>query len=52
MHFNDPFDQRQAYTSPLTFGIQLVEQAEDFFMVARVNTFAVVADKKYPLFTF
>ena len=46
MRLNDPLDQRKTDTGTLAFGIQLAEQAENFFMVARVNAFAVVSDKK------
>jgi hypothetical protein len=38
MCFDNPLDKRQADTSAFTFGIQLVEQAKDFFMVVRINT--------------
>jgi hypothetical protein len=46
MRLNNPLDQCQSDTGPFTFGIQLAEQAEDFFVVARINPFAIVADKE------
>lgn len=50
MNLDDPFHQRQTYAGSITFGIDFVKQAEDFFLVKRFYADSVIADKKYVLF--
>ena len=52
MHFHNPPHQRQADAAALRVGIEFFEQTKNFPLMPRVNSDAVVTDKKHPFITF